>query len=327
MRSWRLALRAPLPTSSRLCVLGLASPRRMSGETLGSVWLATGPTGTWRSKWWNYFSAGFSVRSADRVRRNALHIACAWSSAEIVEVLLEADPGALTASVATSDRDSPLMCCCAREDQNDVIASQIATLLLDLRSDVNATGRYGCTPLLKAAASGGPALVGLLLARGADVHAKDEFGHGALRRACGNGLHGRDVVPTLCKAGADVEVRGAYNHDKPFFHGWPRAAQLSKHWLRFCRIFLMRPSRSCLRTTRSEAWFGAQSAVVEGLGGASVRWDPSIQVRSCRAGPTCATGGDCASTSLKVTSSEHCKARRVCRCGNGRRASYRTSIL
>jgi hypothetical protein len=157
--------------------------------------------------------AGSSVRTAGVW--NALHTACALSSAEIVQVLLEADPGALASSVSTDN--SPLLRCCDREDQDDVEAAKIATLLLDRGSDVNASVRHGCTPVIIAAASGGPALVTLLLARGADLHAKDEYGDTALMRARGNGLYGREVVPILCKAGADVEAREARNHEKPFF--------------------------------------------------------------------------------------------------------------
>ena len=66
---------------------------------------------------------------------------------------------------------------------------------------VDATNDYlGRTPLIVATMSGHTRIVGILLARGADVNAKDMEGWTAMRYARGFGR--ADIVELLAKAGA-----------------------------------------------------------------------------------------------------------------------------
>jgi hypothetical protein len=62
------------------------------------------------------------------------------------------------------------------------------------------------TPLLYASEQNSAALVELLLSRGADVKAIDEFGQTALLMAACNRMHGLAIMPLLVKAGVDVNV-------------------------------------------------------------------------------------------------------------------------
>lgn len=71
----------------------------------------------------------------------------------------------------------------------------------------------GITPLMLAAGLGNAAMVGVLLAAGADVNAADARGFTALFRACYNGDEDRgypDVVQALLDAGADREAKIGY---------------------------------------------------------------------------------------------------------------------
>ena len=68
-----------------------------------------------------------------------------------------------------------------------------ARLLIEHGADVTAVSKQGRTPLMAAAArKGGSAIVGLLLSKGADVHAKDVIGNTALTLAARAG----DLTPS-----------------------------------------------------------------------------------------------------------------------------------
>jgi ankyrin repeat protein len=140
------------------------------------------------------------VSQCDQSGSNALHFACAYSSAEVVQLLLEANASA--AMLVNSGCATPLMIC--TNNSNVEEALKIATLLLDAGCPVNAADNGGATALMSAAASSGPQMVSLLIARGADVHARDQNLATALHFACGNGVYGREMIPLLCAAGADV---------------------------------------------------------------------------------------------------------------------------
>jgi hypothetical protein len=160
-------------------------------------------------------SRGFSARCYDNYGCTALHAACRFSSAEVVQLLLETDPKAADVSsvkVLQSGGDSPLIICCKRGDEEAV---KIATLLLDCRADVDAIGAYGLTPLICAAEHGRPELVALLLRRRAFVRCKDKDTDTVLHHVMKNALHGRDIIPLLCDAGADPMVIGAED-ETPF---------------------------------------------------------------------------------------------------------------
>ena len=78
----------------------------------------------------------------------------------------------------------------------------MVALLLDKGADVAATNEYGWTALHWAAQEGHKDVVALLLDKGADVAATDEYGWTALHWAAQGGH--KDVVALLLDKGADV---------------------------------------------------------------------------------------------------------------------------
>ena len=90
--------------------------------------------------------------------------------------------------------------------------TEIARLLLDQGSDVNARDNFSNTPLHLAVRH--PAMVELLLARGAQVGARNAFGNTPLHLAVGDSpLWRRDrrVVEMLLVAGADARARNLFD--------------------------------------------------------------------------------------------------------------------
>jgi ankyrin repeat protein len=140
------------------------------------------------------------VSQCDGSGWNALHFACECSTAEVVRLLLQADKKA--AGRLTDDGSTCLMKCAGNGNSEEAV--KIATLLLGCGCPVNATDSRGRTALMDAALLGCMQMVSLLIARGADVSARDEDHWTALHFACVNGAFGREVMPVLCAAGADV---------------------------------------------------------------------------------------------------------------------------
>ncbi len=83
--------------------------------------------------------------------------------------------------------------------------TEIARLLLDQGSDVNARDNFSNTPLHLAVRF--PEMVELLLARGAQVGARNAFGNTPLHLAVGE----RRVVELLLAAGADARARNLFD--------------------------------------------------------------------------------------------------------------------
>src|SRR5215813_915894 len=83
-----------------------------------------------------------------------------------------------------------------------------ARLLIERGADVTAASKQGRTPLMVAAArKGGAPIVELLLAKGADVHAKDRLGSTALTLAARTG--DLETVKLLMARGADPNAADA----------------------------------------------------------------------------------------------------------------------
>ncbi len=109
---------------------------------------------------------------------------------------------ALTASAYAAD-DSSLFEAVKKGDKSAVEA------LLAKGAGVNAKNEYGWTPLHSAALEGKKDIAELLLAKGADVNArnkyKDEYGLTPLHMAANNGH--KDIVELLLANGADVNAK------------------------------------------------------------------------------------------------------------------------
>jgi hypothetical protein len=148
----------------------------------------------------------FSVSLCDADDRNALHYACCFSSGEVVRLLLQAD------KKAASRRSTGGVTCLMRCTGNECVEEslKIAAMLLDSGCcDVNARSDKGKTALMWAASNSQAQVVSLLIARGADVHARDEEQNTALHYAAKSDVHARQVVPVLCLAGVDATLPNA----------------------------------------------------------------------------------------------------------------------
>jgi ankyrin repeat protein len=77
---------------------------------------------------------------------------------------------------------------------------------------VSKGGKYDDTPLMEAAKSNRLDLVGLLLANGADVNAKNTAGFTALSQAVEFGGKGKDLAGLLVANGADVNVKDSMDN-------------------------------------------------------------------------------------------------------------------
>jgi|GEM_PF-2933247 ankyrin repeat protein len=98
---------------------------------------------------------------------------------------------------------------------------------LDAGTPVDATNRWGRTPLMVAAEKGQFGNVGLLLKAGADVDRIDDDGCSALHLACKNG--NRNAVKQLIEAGADLAQTNRWGRtplDEAVWENRPEAAKM-----------------------------------------------------------------------------------------------------
>ena len=70
------------------------------------------------------------------------------------------------------------ICCNSRDEANERIT--ICEMLITARADLEIENANGATPLLNACASGSWSVVEVLLARGADINARNKNGKNAL---------------------------------------------------------------------------------------------------------------------------------------------------
>ncbi len=132
---------------------------------------------------------------------NAVHLAADFSSADVMKLLLAKDRN--LARLKNQDGWTPLGSVCYDSERVAEETIEMAKLLLDAGADIE-QGSPDMTPLLLACRHGCPELVSFLLQREANAEAVDEDGRTCLHWACRNGAFGREMIPLLVNAGADV---------------------------------------------------------------------------------------------------------------------------
>ena len=102
--------------------------------------------------------------------------------------------------------------------------TEIADLLIAKGANVDARDKSGATPLHQAALKGNLAFATLLLQHGADVNARDGDGATPLHNAALSGR--REVAALLLDKGADREARDSESGATPLYHAaaWGRTA-------------------------------------------------------------------------------------------------------
>lgn len=96
----------------------------------------------------------------------------------------------------------------AEEAPSDALSPILAAFLADWEypaGDLNARGRHGLTPLMRAALQGERAIVEELLALGVDLHARNDDGNTALWLGCVSRDAG--LVQDLVEAGSELDNR------------------------------------------------------------------------------------------------------------------------
>jgi ankyrin repeat protein len=135
---------------------------------------------------------------------NAVHYAARYSSAEVMKLLLEKH-ASLVHTKSNKQNWTPLCLLCNNRFDDEAV--RVASLLLDHGAKINQVcGEFDDTPLLLACWKGRADLVSLLLERGANVKAVRSDGLNVLHCACMNGAFGKEIIPLLVKAGADVNA-------------------------------------------------------------------------------------------------------------------------
>ena len=143
--------------------------------------------------------------------QNAVHLAAEFASPDVMKLLLAKDRH--LALLPDRYGWTPLgNVCYNAEERVAEEAVEIARLLLDAGADIE-QGIPGSTPLLIACETCRPELVSFLLQRGANAEAADDEGWTCLHCACRNGAFGREIIPLLVKAGADVTEKTSSGHD------------------------------------------------------------------------------------------------------------------
>ena len=151
---------------------------------------------------------GAVVTALDEGYFNVFHGACWLSSVEIVEMLFRHGPNLINVPISYKHPQypvyygqTPLHFSCDHDDIEEGL--KIVKFLLKNGAVVE-PGSGIVTPFLLGLPKACPEFVNVMLANGANVHARREDGKGALHLACSNGVFGQKLIPLLVAAGADV---------------------------------------------------------------------------------------------------------------------------
>jgi len=138
-----------------------------------------------------------------------LHVASYYNSLKVAELLLSR--GANMNAKVKSNGDTSLMVAC-RGGHSDV-----ARVLIEGGSNINAKNNNGDTPLMLACWKGHIEIATILIERGSDIDAKNDYGGTSLMLACQN--EDAEVARMLIKEGASGKTpTNLSNIDTPLHH-------------------------------------------------------------------------------------------------------------
>ncbi len=146
---------------------------------------------------------------------SAVHVAAESASADVIKLLLAKD--SRSARLKTEDGLTPLGRVCLNGKRVAEETIEMAKLLLDAGADIE-QGSSDMTPLMIASFNCRPELASFLLQRGANPRAVGEdHDWTCLHLACCNGAFGREMIPLLVQAGADVKAKMSCGRDPLHF--------------------------------------------------------------------------------------------------------------
>ena len=177
---------------------------------------------------------GADVNAQDNGNMTPLHFAAYYRKAEIVRVLL--DRGA-TADLETDLGRTPMHALVQRPHDCGNDGVEIAQLLLEHGTDINAQDKHNITPLHFASYRGNVGIAPFLLSHGANVSAKDDLGRTPLH-AVSQGVYisqedGVRIARLLLEHGADLNGQDNNNEtpvDLASHHGKLEIAALLLHY-------------------------------------------------------------------------------------------------
>jgi ankyrin repeat protein len=159
-----------------------------------------------------------------------VHYAATFSSAEVMKLLLEKH-ASLVHTKSNEGNWTPLCLLCNNRFDDEAV--RVASVLLDHGANIEqACGEHDDTPLLLACWYGRADLVSLLLQRGANVKAVTSQGLSVLHCACQNGAFGKEIIPLLVKAGADVNAVDE-DEDNALSYAIARSYDFGKEMLKY----------------------------------------------------------------------------------------------
>ncbi|CEM07957.1 unnamed protein product [Vitrella brassicaformis CCMP3155] len=155
-----------------------------------------------------FITLGAAIEAREPIGRTPLHLACEYGHKKAVGCLLHAGAN-LEARDGLGRTPFHLGCC--SENRNVV-----SILLHSKPSLIHATDKHERTGLYYAVLSrhwSGQDITKLLLAKGADVNARDLYGRTPLHYACEDGQS--NVVPLLLRNGADPHIQDTVGRKSP----------------------------------------------------------------------------------------------------------------
>jgi ankyrin repeat protein len=196
------------------------------------------------------------VNAREKNGRTSLHYAAFKGRVEVAQFLL--DHGA-NATLETKEGKTALHIVSRGEYDSEEHGIGIAQLLLERGVDVHAQDNYFATALHYAAFDGRFSIVQLLLDRGANPNAESDLGrtplHFVSRGKYKSQEHGVGIVRLLLERGVDVSARGKDKGTplhRAAFYGKLEVVQVRLFFFKTKKPFIFRDYRCCSTTVQTQ---------------------------------------------------------------------------